>query len=676
MKKRIFALLLALTALLCVLPVSAEGETESEAVVVSTDIADLSLKNNANGHYVMGCGMNHSPNESFLFANETGGVTLVQYTGNRADPEFTVAEFDEDLDFCSVRVIPITGELLRWGGCCTDGENYYVAYSVFSRISVALLVVEKYDSDWNLVRSVEHQLYNTKTAIDSDFDMVAANGKVFITMNRFMSSGHQANGRLELSAATLEVLFSQLGTAGYDGYCSHSYVPEIVVSGENIYAFDRCDEFPGEAIFMSSFSGSLSNGIRMTAISGMGWRDWGNLGNAIPGPDGTVLAVYNYGPNVGINSEPTNCEVTLYHSGSGYFKVAGSYGSGTPLVASAGGSTGFVLWNPDRYGDETKDDLYYVPYVVNSGSLTVGTVQKAEGHYLSDCEPVTFDGGVLWFTYENGELIFHQLKANSAPTKKIFHTNLQTLQGTEPTCTQTGLTDGLKCRACGEIMQEQQVIPALPHTALEVEAQAPTCEAEGCTAGSVCSVCGTVLAGQEVIEKLPHTESVIPGYPATCTQNGQTDGLECQVCGEVLKEQSTIFSNGHSYVHTPAVAPTYSTPGRTEGTMCSVCGEQTSGGDEVAPLRLRYLTSQLAQGQFLIYYTDPGDAPFWMMASVYDNTGRLTDIKLLEGDSESNCAGFAYTDIPGRVKVISVTKDLYPMADKIYDWKAADYAGG
>jgi len=583
-KKRILSLLLALTALLCILPASAAEES-----AVSTNAADLVLKDNANKNYVMGNGMGHTPNESFLCANEDGGVTLVQYVGNRADPKFAVAEFDADLAFRNVRYLPLDSELLRWGGFCTGGEHYYVAYSIFSRSSSARLVVEKYDRDWKLVQAVEHALSNTKTAIDSDFDMVAANGKLFITMNRYMSGGHQANGRLELSAATLDILFSQLGTADFDGYCSHSYVPEIVVSGENIYAFDRCDAIPGEAIFMSSFSGSLANGIRMIAISGTGQNDWGNLGNAIPGPNGTVLTAYNYAPNTGINSEPDNCKVSVFYSGGiGRVEVTGSSGSGTPLLAAASDTTGFVLWNPDLYtaGDNglRKDDLFYASYTIDGSRITVWVAQKAGGHYLSDCEPIAFDGGILWFTVEDGELVFHQLKGNEKPTKKIAHRYAK-VEGREPTCSKPGLTEGTACVYCGEIGVVQQEIPMVPHTAEPVPGWESTCAEHGRTAGERCAVCKTVLNEGEELPKLPHTEEDIPAAAPTCIYTGRTAGKKCSVCGEVTVKTQTIPATGHQNLHTTEGRPaTCVQVGLTDYVYCLDCGRTVAGREEIPRL--------------------------------------------------------------------------------------------
>ena len=99
---------------------------------------------------------------------------------------------------------------------------------------------------------------------------------------------------------------------------------------------------------------------------------------------------------------------------------------------------------------------------------------------------------------------------------------------TEPTCASAG-SKHVECTLCGTVIETAE-IAALAHTEEIVEGTAPTCSAEGLTQGKKCSACGTTLLAQESIARLPHTESVLAETPATCTADGKSQGKKCSAC--------------------------------------------------------------------------------------------------------------------------------------------------
>lgn len=149
-------------------------------------------------------------------------------------------------------------------------------------------------------------------------------------------------------------------------------------------------------------------------------------------------------------------------------------------------------------------------------------------------------------------------------------------------CTETGLTAGVKCSRCGEILVAQEVVAALGHDYHDT-VTAPTCTEAGYTTHT-CSRCGDSYVDSQVpaLGHQPGDPTHENEVPATCTEAGSYDEVvKCKRCGEELsRTHKTIAALGHTPgepVRENEVAATCSAEGRyDEVVYCSVCKAEIS----------------------------------------------------------------------------------------------------
>ena len=144
----------------------------------------------------------------------------------------------------------------------------------------------------------------------------------------------------------------------------------------------------------------------------------------------------------------------------------------------------------------------------------------------------------------------------------------------EPTCTETGLTEGKHCSVCGSVLVAQTVIPAKGHTSGETVKE-NVLDAKCLTDGKYdevvyCTVCQIEISRNTVtVEKLGHDIVTHEAKEATCTEDGYFAYDTCSRCDYTTYRVDP--AKGHTTVIDAAVPATCTETGLTEGSHCSVC---------------------------------------------------------------------------------------------------------
>ncbi len=241
-------------------------------------------------------------------------------------------------------------------------------------------------------------------------------------------------------------------------------------------------------------------------------------------------------------------------------------------------------------------------------------------------------------------------EVNFFDTKEVDkpHTHEYTKAVTAPTCTEKGYTT-YTC-TCGDSYVDDYT-DALGHTEVVDAKVEPTCTESGLTEGKHCSVCNTVLVKQEAVPAKGHTEVIDPKVEPTCTEKGKTAGKHCSVCNEVLVAQEEIPATNHKWDNGKVTKEPTATEDGAKTYTCANCGETKT---EVIP----------ATGEEIIWGDASGDGK----VNAMDATRILRyAAKLITEDKIDLIAADVNSD--GRVNAMDATRILRYAAKLITELK-------
>ena len=164
------------------------------------------------------------------------------------------------------------------------------------------------------------------------------------------------------------------------------------------------------------------------------------------------------------------------------------------------------------------------------------------------------------------------------------HENTSTTPAVAPSCTETGLTEGLYCNDCDTYLSGHETLSATGHSYTAVVT--PPTETEDGYTTHTCENCGHTYTDSTVPALgCQHSQTTITGgYDPTCTENGYTGDTVCVSCGKVLVIGTPNFAPGHTLTAVPEKPATTESTGLAAHQKCSVCGERfNQAGDPVFP---------------------------------------------------------------------------------------------
>lgn len=381
---------------------------------------------------------------SHLYENPQGGLTRVEYLSARTSIGSVVVE-DYDDSFTLLSSRRITPELPLWGGFFAGEQYNFLIYgqnNMSESDGVEVIRVVKYDKNWNRLGQTSVYGANTQKPFQAgSLRCAEAGGVLYIqTCHTKYKSGdglnHQSNMRIvvrerDMTATEVDI---------FTGYVSHSFNQYILVDHEgNLVTADHGDASPRAIILYKIFDKAGSEQIQSEPLKyGYAQTD------RFPGEDGFNYTgatlgglaetssgyLMSYTFNGGVGSYPRNQAYLAYVPKSG-FAQAGTDAKNIPQItqvthydsANRGNPNsvklvptsldgGYLLWNR-YYGDGM--DLSYTTY---SADGSIGTVQTVAGATVSDCQPIVYNGKVVWYTTRNTAPVFYTLDGSGLKAVK------------------------------------------------------------------------------------------------------------------------------------------------------------------------------------------------------------------------------------------------------------------
>ena len=356
---------------------------------------------------------------SYLYRNGSG-LTRVEMNDIIISGQLNcvvIEDYDSNFQLLNQRMIE--PELPRWGGFFA-GEKYN--FLIFGQTNKEeddnkeVIRVVKYDKEWNRLDHASIRGADTMAPFVAGSLRCDEYGDYLYihtahTGYAIGNENHQSNltivvrqSDMELSDASYKISYM------YTGIISHSFNQFVLVSEEGkLVTLDHGDGFR-RSVVMIGHDVDAGTGLLQRNVEDKGWcielqkfpgeRGQNETGASVGGLAETssgYVAAYNYDEGE-ISSWSKGNRIVYLHFVDKETKADRQYRLSeipgtTPIIAPTGLEGGYVLWNGVNDLDRSNDTLYYVSYDAEG---VPGPVRTAKAP-LSDCQPILFDGGIVWY---------------------------------------------------------------------------------------------------------------------------------------------------------------------------------------------------------------------------------------------------------------------------------------
>ncbi len=495
---------------------------------------------------------------------EQTAIPATGHTPGEPVKEKAVAPYYELAVYCTTCNVELSRESFNdytvtlWGTAYTikdtEPTEYYWVNGAEGEVPVAVTA----DDNWNYrfmiiegvptvtIRNAEYSYTATflkatydgklKLAYEGDNEIVvpykASSGYQFVSYSASSNSAGAGKMYIEgAEAATLKVT----GGSKAQTMLAMAKKAYLYITG-GTFSIERTNAGGVNAVVSTNYGRVYVENCNLTVKNNTG------VGNQHPAfVSGGLMSITNSDVHIEGNTLNALCVAIFYSNMTGYTNEG---------ALTINGNSNVTVINKQA-GDYTFGGrgIYAKSVTINGGNLEVTGVNQAVVTSSGNAPVLTsYDGQYNMYTAVGGDPVSEYTATTYFKVKYLCpHTSTTTTeQIVDSTCTVAGTkTTTVTCDECGSVISEEIVeLPLADHTESIVPGKDATCTETGLTDGKVCTACGEVLKEQTEIPMIDH----VAGEPVkenvvevTETQDGSYDLVErCAACGEELSREPII----------------------------------------------------------------------------------------------------------------------------------------